>query len=178
MSRQKSRPYLYAAVCAGGLLALVGLVHLVAEWWVREPPNYSQIEDGLYLGGSVAKPPPRTSAVLNLCDTPDKYPVEVYRWEPIRDGPPTPDLDWLRQMTEFVDAQRRAGRTVFVHCQQGVSRSTLVAAAHLMARHGWTREQALAFIRSRRPIVYPNAAFLELLDEWERVLKEKPAAGP
>ena len=33
--------------------------------------NYSLIEEGLYMGGDVARPPPGTKAVLNLCEKKD-----------------------------------------------------------------------------------------------------------
>ena len=75
------------------------------------------------------------------------------------------------------DVQRRAGLPVFVHCQHGVSRSTMVVAAYLMARDGSSRDQALAFIRTKRPSIRPNPAFMRLLLEWQDKIK-KPAAEP
>ena len=123
------------------------------------------------------EPPPGTRAVLNLCDANDPYQVEVCLWEPIRDGGEAPSIDWLRRMVEFIDTQRQAGVTVYVHCWAGVSRSGLVATAYLMHEHHWTRDEALAFVRSRRPQVRPNPAFMKLLAEWEETLKDRVAAG-
>jgi protein-tyrosine phosphatase len=148
----------------------VAAAYLAADWYAREPPNYSRIEDGLFLGGYVPQPPPGTTAVLNLCETDDPYQAEVHRWEPIRDGEPAPDLDWLRRQVEFVESQRRAGRVVFVHCRNGVSRSGMVVVAYLMSREGWSRDEALGLVRSQRPGVRPNAAFMRLLLEWEESL--------
>jgi hypothetical protein len=142
-----------------------------------KPPNYSRIEEGFYLGGRVAAPPPGTRAVLNLCETEDCYRAEVHRWNPIRDAPPAPGVDWLRQQVEFIDRQRRAGRPVFVHCKAGVSRAGLVTAAYLMWQKGWSRDEALRFVRSRRSRVRPNPAFMALLLEWERSLGAFPASG-
>ena len=154
------------------LLATAGLtvvaVHFYVEWLTREPPNYSQIEEGLWLGGFVPEPPPGTRAVLNLCETDDPYRAESHRWEPIRDAEPVPTLDWLGEQVRFVESERASGRTVYVHCRNGVSRSAMVLAAYFMRREGWTREQALDFLRTRRPGVRPNPAFLPLLREWER----------
>ncbi len=73
----------------------------------REEENYSLIEDGLYLGGDVARPPPGTRAVLNLCEKPDSYRADVALWEPIADAEPAPDVEWLRRMVQFVDFNRR-----------------------------------------------------------------------
>src|SRR5262249_30595723 len=92
-----------------------------------------------------------------------------YLHEPIADSAPTPDLAWLRRVVAFIDENRREGRTVYVHCRNGASRSVMVVVAHLMARHGWGVGEALAFVRSRRPQARPNPAFLELLAEWEKV---------
>jgi protein-tyrosine phosphatase len=173
--RQRSTNWPTVAVAAAALG--VGAVHLAAEWYTREPPNYSRIEEGLFLGGAVRQPPPGVGAVLNLCETPDPYQAAVQRWEPVRDAEPTPDLDWLRRQVEFIRSERRAGRVVFVHCRNGVSRSGLVVTAYLMAREGWSRDEALAYVRSGRPKVRPNPAFLRLLLEWEEAVKGR-ATGP
>ena len=68
-----------------------------------------------------------------------------------------------------------AGDVTFFHCRNGISRSAMVVAAYLMADRGWGREDALAFLRSKRPGVRPNPAFLALLAEWEQALKDPPA---
>jgi hypothetical protein len=166
-------------------LLVVLLFGCLAAWLVLwrlersydQPANYALIEDGLYVGGSVAAPPPGTRAVLNLCEKEDPYRTESYRWEAIPDTSPAPDLDWLRRQAEWVAARRQAGQTTFVHCQNGVSRSVFVVTACLMAEHRWPRDQALQFVRSRRPEARPNPAFLERLDDWERALRERPL-GP
>lgn len=140
-----------------------------------EGDAYSLIEEGLYQGRLVHEPPPGTNAVLNLCDRTDSYACDVQRWVPIPDAPPAPALDWLRQQVHFVEEQRAAGRTVYVHCAAGVSRSGMVVVAYEMKKHGWSRDEALAFVRSKRPITNPNPAFLELLLEWEREVQQEHA---
>src|SRR5437868_3558485 len=109
-----------------GLLAvLLSVVAGLCVWFLtleratREEP-YSLIEENLYVGAWVPEPPPGTRAVLNLCDRKDRYKVDIHLWKPIRDGGPAPSLDWLRRMVEFVDTQRRAGATTYVHCHAGV----------------------------------------------------------
>lgn len=138
----------------------------------QQDANYSLIETGLYMGGSVAEPPPGTRAVINLCEKMDSYRrnVRSYMWVPIADGEPAPRLDWLREMVRIVHARRRGGNTVFVHCRAGVSRSGLVVTAYCMFENQWTRDQALAFVRSKRPVTRPNPAFMKLLGDWELVL--------
>jgi hypothetical protein len=157
------------------LLPLIGLVlvsgtYLAVAIVTREEPNYTRIEDGLYQGGNVESPPWRTRAVLNLCETEDTYTAKVHVWEPIRDASPAPGLDWLRTQVEWIEAQRGAGNRVFVHCRNGVSRSGMVVVAYLMFKNRWPRDQALEYVRSRRPITRPNPTFMELLAEWEKVV--------
>jgi hypothetical protein len=170
--------------CWGGAVLLSALLIRAAIYEsIREPPDYTQIEDGLFLGARVRQPPPGTQAVLNLCEHEDAYTADVHRWEPIHDAAPAPTLDWLRDQVDFVEEQRRAGRTAYVHCLNGVSRSGMVVVAYLMQSKGWSRDEALSYVRLRRPGVRPHPAFMELLLDWERHLNERgdadiPAAEP
>src|SRR5437588_637909 len=138
MSRALRRSWLIAGLMTAAL-AVLG-VHLTAEWLDREPPNYSHIEHGLYMGGFVLETPPNVGAVLNLCETEDVYRAAAHRWEPIGDAEPAPSLDWLRQQVAFIETQRKARQVVFVHCRNGVSRSGMVVTAYLMASHDWSRD--------------------------------------
>jgi predicted protein tyrosine phosphatase len=135
-----------------------------------EPGNITLIEPGFYMGGCRALVPSGVRAVLNLSMNADTNSAEVSRWEPIEDGEPVPTVAWLRSQVEFIDQQRKVGRAVFVHCDAGVSRSGLVSAAYFMWRDHLKREDALAFLRRRRPEVKPNPAFMNLLAEWETSL--------
>ena len=155
-------------------LAVCLLVWGVAWWYEEQAQCYTCIEDGPYVGGKVAKPPWGTKAVLNLCEQEDSYQTEIHVWEPIPDAEPAPTLDWLRERVRFIDAQQKAGFKTFVHCRNGVSRSGMVVVAYLMFKNEWTRDEALEFVRKKRPEVRPNRAFMERLLDWERVLKGQP----
>jgi hypothetical protein len=155
------------------VVAIVAILFIrwEAERRSRPPLNFSQIDEGLWLGGRVSEPPPGTQTVINLCETEDSYRAESHRWVPIPDAAPAPSLNWLREQVEFVESARAANRVVYIHCFAGISRGGMVTTAYLMKREKWTRDQALEYIRSRRPGVRPNPAFMELLLEWERTLK-------
>lgn len=165
----------WPVVAVLAVLAAVAGVHLVAlrlsrQTAVYQTTNYSSLKEGLYQGGHLAEPPPGTQAVLNVGELEDPYTMSVHHWKMIPDRAPAPTLDWLREQVEFIDEQRRAGRPVFVHCVAGISRSSLVTTAYLMWRDRCTRDEALARIRTRRPIAEPNQVFMELLAEWEKTL--------
>lgn len=151
---------------AGAWSILAGLERAYSD----AEPNYALIEDGLYMGGLVRRPPPGTRAVLNLCERANSYGAEQLLWQPIRDAEPAPSIDWLKCMVEFVDAQRQAKRTTYVHCRNGASRSGFVVVAYVMHKHGWTRDQAVKLVRSKRAETRPNPAFMDRLAEWERAL--------
>ncbi len=172
MSRLSFRRALTAFVA---VLAVAWAANVAVDYAIAEPPNYSQIEPGLYLGGSVPRPPRGVTAVLNLCEVEDRYTAEVHSWQPIADAAPAPDLAWLRRQVDFVREHRTAGRAMFVHCHAGVSRSAMVTAAFLMADRGLTRDEALRRLREVRPQVRPNPAFMERLTEWERELRSAPS---
>jgi hypothetical protein len=151
-----------------------GLLGLHAYY---QEETYALIEPGLYLGAPVEEQPLGTQVVLNLCELADPYHCEVHLWKPIRDGAPGPPMTWLRTQVDFLTAQRQAGRTTFVHCLSGRSRSGMVITAYLMAEHGWTRDDAMAFVRTKWPSTRPNRVFMESLAVWERVLSADGAAG-
>jgi hypothetical protein len=158
------------------LFGVVALLLLGLALWLREEDNYSRIEDGLYLGGAVLSPPRGTRAVINLCEKEDPYYCDFNVWEPIVDSEPAPDLDWLRRMVELVAEKQRAGIRTYVHCRNGVSRSGMLVVAYEMHKTNWTRDEALAFVRTKRPLARPNPAFMRRLLEWEHVLKGEPLA--
>ena len=54
----------------------------------------------------------------------------------------------------------------------------MVVTAYVMFKYNWPRDQALAFVRSKRPQTRPNPAFMERLAEWERFLQERSAGQP
>jgi len=138
----------------------------------KRPPNYNFIEKGLYLGGRVDGPPEGVTAVLNVCELKDIYRTEHYLWKPIDDRNNAATLKFLEETVAFIDEHRKAGRVVYVHCNQGISRAPMVMAAYLMYSKGWTRREALNHLREARPSVRPNQGFVDLLFFWEEKLKQ------
>jgi protein-tyrosine phosphatase len=57
------------------------------------------------------------------------------------------DTDVLDQMHNHL----MQGKTVFVHCQAGAQRSPAVTACYLMKYHGMSGDEAIRFIKSKRP---------------------------
>jgi len=150
----------------------------LALLWTQNTDDqlYSRIENGLYLGSSVERPPRGTQAVVNLCGRPDPYQVGPSLWEPMYEAGPDatakkPTLDLLRSVVGFIAEQRRAGRTTYVHCMLGQNRSAAVVAAYLMQEYRIGRDEAVSFVQQRRPLVRLDPTLTKLLAEWEHVLR-------
>lgn len=60
----------------------------------------------------------------------------------------------------FINQHTKLGKNVLVHCHAGVSRSAAILAAFLIRERKCTAEQAVAFIKSKRPRARPNEAFV------------------
>jgi hypothetical protein len=165
-----SRP-IWRILLLGAAVAIVGVAFFLRGGERRDSP-YDLVENGLTIGRWLPEPPPGTKAVVNVCSREDPYVVEANLNAPIFEGPDTePTLEWLTRVVDFIAAQRQAGRPVFVHCLQGRNRSGAAVTAYLMREHGWTRDEALAYLLSKRPVVHPNPTLMRLLAEWERVGK-------
>lgn len=89
----------------------------------------------------------------------------------LKDASDAPLLSRLPSLVASIEATRDKGGVVLVHCHGGVSRSPAVVAAFLMTHHGWTRDKALAHLRTLRPCIDPNTGFLAALEAWEVKLR-------
>ena len=60
---------------------------------------------------------------------------------------------------QFIKDGMQSGGIVFVHCFAGVSRSSSVVIAYMMAEHNLAFYEAMSFVRKRRHIIFPNIGF-------------------
>ncbi|KAG9028177.1 hypothetical protein FS837_003966 [Tulasnella sp. UAMH 9824] len=63
----------------------------------------------------------------------------------------------------FIDAARKSGKGVLVHCFAGMSRSVSVVIAYLMYSQKLDLSTALKFVQEKRPIAWPNDSFMKQL---------------
>lgn len=62
-----------------------------------------------------------------------------------------------------IEDQRKKGNSVYVHCKAGRTRSATLVACYLMQRHNWSPEEAVEFIRTKRPhIIIRNKQWIAL----------------
>lgn len=73
----------------------------------------------------------------------------------------------LPRALAFIDKAHKEGRSVLVHCKQGVSRSASLVLAVVMKRRGWTFDRAYAMMKKLSPAVSPHLHFVYQLKEFE-----------
>eukprot|EP01061_Rhynchopus_euleeides_P037158 TRINITY_DN6296_c0_g3_i1.p1 TRINITY_DN6296_c0_g3~~TRINITY_DN6296_c0_g3_i1.p1 ORF type:complete len:717 (+),score=127.47 TRINITY_DN6296_c0_g3_i1:117-2267(+) len=84
-----------------------------------------------------------------------------------------PDSDLSSIFTEvhkFMDNALRREEGCLVHCFKGQSRSATIVISYLMKTQMITRDAAVAIVKDKRPMINPNAGFMNLLLRYESTL--------
>jgi len=71
---------------------------------------------------------------------------------------------FFEEAAEFIQEALQRGGKVYVHCRQGISRSSTLVLAFLISRRGYTAQEAVREVRRQREII-PNDGFLQQLCE-------------
>ena len=82
------------------------------------------------------------------------------------------DTNLIRHFKEcllFMDGYDR----IFVHCAAGMSRSPTIVIAYLMWKKKLPLNDAINFVKNKRPVISPNLNFIKQLEIFEDLLKKK-----
>ncbi|GKV28513.1 hypothetical protein SLEP1_g37557 [Rubroshorea leprosula] len=94
----------------------------------------------------------------------------VYRTLWLQDNPSEDITSILYDVFDYFEDVREQHGRVFVHCCQGVSRSTSLVIAYLMWREGQSFDDAFQYVKAARGIADPNMGFAcQLLQCQKRV---------
>ncbi|KAF8008916.1 hypothetical protein BT93_J0036 [Corymbia citriodora subsp. variegata] len=139
----------------------------------------SKVAEHIYLGGdAVAKDRDilkrnGITHVLNCVGfvCPEYFKADfVYRTLWLQDSPSEDITSILYDVFDYFEDVREQHGRVFVHCCQGVSRSTSLVIAYLMWREGQSFDDAFQFVKAARGIADPNMGFAcQLLQCQKRV---------
>mmetsp|Transcript_1021 Transcript_1021/g.1791 ORF Transcript_1021/g.1791 Transcript_1021/m.1791 type:complete len:209 (+) Transcript_1021:39-665(+) len=86
---------------------------------------------------------------------------------------PIKDNNEERMAPYFVDTVEQIGtwiasrNNVLVHCSSGISRSSTVVLAFLVAQAGFRLLEAFKHVFEQRPVIQPGTIFFEDLQQWE-----------
>jgi dual specificity MAP kinase phosphatase len=76
---------------------------------------------------------------------------------------------WSFEIVYKLLLEYKQGKTILVHCAAGIQRSAAVTAMFLMVFTGMKHEDAMQYIRERRPIAFfKNANFLKSIQGFEK----------
>lgn len=80
---------------------------------------------------------------------------------------------WASETQIKLVREYKAGRTILVHCHAGMQRSAAVVAMFLIAMTGMSADEAMAFIKSKRPVAFfPAANFEKAIRDWDEDLRK------
>ena len=76
---------------------------------------------------------------------------------------------WSYEIVYKLLKEYKEGRPILIHCHAGMQRSPAITAMFLMAIFNMSADQARAYIRNKRPIVFfPQANFGKSIEGFER----------
>jgi predicted protein tyrosine phosphatase len=97
---------------------------------------------------------------------------------PINDGATVPD-GVFDHVTDFIHEQIQNEKTVLVHCNQGISRSTTMVIAYLIKYEGMSLGEAFGTVREGREIARPHGALMaSLIDYYDLPYTPQQAYSP
>ncbi|CBZ35331.1 hypothetical protein, conserved [Leishmania donovani] len=103
----------------------------------------------------------------------DSFYPDLFRYLTLSlsDAADEPIFSLFAVVNAFIEdaVERHQGR-VFVHCQQGVSRSCTFVIAYVMWKQGLCYDRAYELVRARRNVCNPNLGFFMNLRLWEAQL--------
>ena len=77
-------------------------------------------------------------------------------------------IKYFGECLNFIDGNEK----VLVHCMAGVSRSATIVIVYIMWKKKMKFDDALNFVKNKRPIVDPNDGFVEQLKLFEKELEK------
>jgi len=85
---------------------------------------------------------------------------------------------WSYEIVYKLINEYKQGRPILVHCHAGMQRSPAVVAMFLMVLYRMSLDQAKAFLKQRRPIVFfPSANFESAMRGFERSITKNLLEG-
>lgn len=81
---------------------------------------------------------------------------------------------WSYEIVYKIAKEYNAGNTILVHCYAGMQRSAACVAMFLIAKTRCTTDEAVSYIRSKRPIAFnPGVNFYRAIKGFETRLREQ-----
>ncbi|KAK7361902.1 hypothetical protein VNO77_03993 [Canavalia gladiata] len=157
--------------------AIARVLHLVRS--CKEENIPIKIDKHLFLGSigtatdKVALNKVNITHILTVADKlPPAFPAEfVYKVIAVADRDDVDLKQYFKECFGFINGAKRHGGNVLVHCFAGRSRSVTIIVAYLMKTSGMSFSEAMQHVRRKRPSAYPNAGFIQQLEDFEKSIQ-------
>jgi len=167
-------PTIKSDVLASQVKALMGLYYLKSDGIPAE------VLPGFYLGSIGAAfnkkvlEEHKIEHILCCCaGVKEAYPtLFTYKMLKLLDKPTEDITQYFEDSSDHIHDILSKGQKVLVHCFAGKSRSTTIMMSYLIKYKNMTVDEALALIRTKRPVAAPNMGFLKQLRDYEKKVKE------
>ncbi|XP_074868012.1 dual specificity protein phosphatase 15 [Carettochelys insculpta] len=133
----------------------------------------NKVLPGLYLGNIIdAKDLEQLSRnkithIISVHESPQPLLQEItYLLIPLPDTPEANIKKHFKECISFIHYCRLHGGNCLVHCLAGISRSTTIVIAYVMAVTELSWQEVLQAVRAVRPIANPNPGFKQQLEEF------------
>ena len=83
---------------------------------------------------------------------------------------PTNNADWAEEGSNFIEEQIKNNNPVYVHCSQGISRSSTLIMHYLMTREKQNLKTAFFKLKDLRNIIDPTSGFMKSLSNLDEKL--------
>lgn len=111
--------------------------------------------------------------IVSLVEAAPPYPLRFnYLLIEVPDIESTDLLSRFDEACRYIDSSLKNGACL-IHCQAGMSRSATITIAWVMKNYKLRYADAHDFVREKRPIILPNAGFVEQLQKWETELERR-----
>ena len=78
--------------------------------------------------------------------------------------------DWAEQTSNFIEENINNKNPVYVHCAQGISRSTSCILHYLMSKKGMNLKDSFDLVRKKRNVACPTVGFFKDLIDYDKKL--------
>jgi hypothetical protein len=141
--------------------------------WTGESPS-DEVYPGVWVGrwphgDTLRALDPAAWAVVDLtAELPTRFSGEAYLAVPVLEHTP-PRPDQLDAVVAFMSAQEAAGRTLYVHCAMGHTRSaTAIVAWRLATKPTQSLDAVVEHLQQVRPRMGLGARHRQIVEDWRR----------
>ncbi|PWN41790.1 hypothetical protein IE81DRAFT_347978 [Ceraceosorus guamensis] len=161
------------------MLHALGITHVVSVGETALNPPWAEVnatvdDRGTSMGAAMPSLPEQQNS---LWHEERAGRISVLDLKNVSDDGIDPLRSAMREAVEYIESARRSGGAVLVHCRVGVSRSSTIVLAYVMAHLDLNLVESYLLVRSRRLniLIQPHLLFFWELRGWETYLARQKA---